>query len=297
MRVAMLALLAACNSTFDLAATDVVPDAPPPPDEDQDGVADSADNCPGTPNDQSDEDDDGIGDRCDNCPLVANSTQTAASDTDAIGDACDPHPAQPGDCLVMLDTFGNAEAFAAQWQVASTGPAPAITTGPGDVQIDPTGSAVTLFALDAEGSPYAGTYDPQLLGEYPGTTGKLYAISNVSSGSVGYACGVGWNMTSGVITAWARAAASTIYGLPISDEPVGTSALVRLTSATATAQQVICRVDYGLALAVATPIRDPAIAHPTTGAPGILVDSTPSRLLAYALYRSQGNACAPTLYR
>ena len=71
-------------------------------DTDGDGVGDSADNCPATPNpDQADLDGDGAGDACDsdddgdgiddtldNCPAVSNADQ-ADSDGDGIGNACD----------------------------------------------------------------------------------------------------------------------------------------------------------------------------------------------------------------
>lgn len=75
------------------------------PDSDDDGIPDSDDNCPDTPNeDQTDTDGDGTGDACDtdddgdgindsddNCPLTANEAQTD-SDGDGIGDACDDTP-------------------------------------------------------------------------------------------------------------------------------------------------------------------------------------------------------------
>ena len=74
-------------------------------DSDGDGVPDSSDNCPTTPNaDQKDTDGDGKGDACDtdkdgdgvgndfdNCPLVANPNQNN-SDQDPWGDVCDNCP-------------------------------------------------------------------------------------------------------------------------------------------------------------------------------------------------------------
>lgn len=58
-------------------------------DADLDGIEDSEDNCPSTPNtDQLDSDGDGVGDTCDNCNSVANANQSDI-DNDGIGDACD----------------------------------------------------------------------------------------------------------------------------------------------------------------------------------------------------------------
>ena len=58
-------------------------------DADADGVADSTDNCPSTPNaDQADADGDGRGDLCDNCRTTSNNDQLD-SDHDGVGDVCD----------------------------------------------------------------------------------------------------------------------------------------------------------------------------------------------------------------
>ncbi|HET8932044.1 MAG TPA: choice-of-anchor B family protein [Polyangiales bacterium] len=64
---------------------DVVPTAG---DQDEDGVDDMRDNCPGKPNpDQKDQDSDKLGDACDNCAMFANPDQ-ADADADGVGDAC-----------------------------------------------------------------------------------------------------------------------------------------------------------------------------------------------------------------
>jgi hypothetical protein len=58
-------------------------------DSDGDGVCDSEDNCPGTPNPgQEDRDGDGVGDVCDNCPDVPNPGQEDENGN-GIGDACE----------------------------------------------------------------------------------------------------------------------------------------------------------------------------------------------------------------
>jgi hypothetical protein len=98
--VGLLTLITACGGEED---RNQLTDAPvPPADDDGDGVANSADNCPADPNaDQDDNDGDGEGDVCDadddndtvddgddNCPLDANTDQVDL-DIDAQGDACD----------------------------------------------------------------------------------------------------------------------------------------------------------------------------------------------------------------
>ena len=59
---------------------------------DGDGIPNTSDNCPCTPNvDQADSDHDGIGDACDNCPVRYNPLQEDTDD-DGIGDGCDNCP-------------------------------------------------------------------------------------------------------------------------------------------------------------------------------------------------------------
>jgi len=90
------------------------------PDSDGDGISDTNDNCPETPNaDQLDTDSDGIGDICDqfpndpdndidgdgisgdidNCPEISNSTQDDI-DSDLIGNECDPQTIISTDTLL-----------------------------------------------------------------------------------------------------------------------------------------------------------------------------------------------------
>lgn len=58
-------------------------------DTDGDGISNSVDNCPNTPNpEQADSDGDDVGDACDNCAAAANGNQ-ADADGDGRGDACD----------------------------------------------------------------------------------------------------------------------------------------------------------------------------------------------------------------
>jgi len=59
------------------------------PDADDDGIADSEDNCPLVYNPgQNNSDTDSLGDACDNCPTVANPLQED-TDLDSLGDSCD----------------------------------------------------------------------------------------------------------------------------------------------------------------------------------------------------------------
>ena len=74
-------------------------------DMDLDGIPDSADNCPMTPNaNQLNSDGDSHGDACDNCPQDDNEDQ-ADQDLDGLGDICDicPMDADP----LQLDTDGD----------------------------------------------------------------------------------------------------------------------------------------------------------------------------------------------
>lgn len=80
-----------------------------PVDSDGDGVLDSVDNCPNTPNPAHfDHDADGRGDACDPCPHLApvpGASSVADRDGDGVGDACDPNPDTATDRIAWFDGF------------------------------------------------------------------------------------------------------------------------------------------------------------------------------------------------
>ena len=103
-------------------------DAPAGGDRDNDGIADSVDNCPDVANPkQYDEDGDHIGDACDNCPHIANADQ-ADGDRDHVGDACDPHPAQAGDRILLFLGFNDASEVTG-WSTAGANATFAVQNG------------------------------------------------------------------------------------------------------------------------------------------------------------------------
>lgn len=121
-------LLGGCDAAFQLQRApepDAPPiDAPPPPID----VALA----------NHDEDNDGVDDAIDNCPGRANADQTDG-DGDHVGVACDPNPGHPIDRLryfSRLDTLAGWSALAGAWEVG------------GDTVRVPAGSTNQLLILD-----------------------------------------------------------------------------------------------------------------------------------------------------
>ncbi len=126
----LLLFLTACGGSSEIVGVDANATGSSTDDNDNDGIADNVDNCPGIANaDQADSDNDGIGDLCDgtsgsantsdgdndgvnnandNCPNVANADQ-ADTDNDGIGDACDSNnsSASDGDNDGVADAVDN----------------------------------------------------------------------------------------------------------------------------------------------------------------------------------------------
>jgi hypothetical protein len=106
---------------------DAMTDAPPSPtDTDNDGVPDTADNCPMLANaNQRDHDGDGKGDVCDRCPHLSSATDPDG-DSDGVGDACDPRPGVGGDKFEWFEGFYDTSSIATwtstgngNWSVAN----------------------------------------------------------------------------------------------------------------------------------------------------------------------------------
>lgn len=282
---ALLLALAACNQVYGLEETQPL-DAFVPPDQDSDGTPDSIDNCIDLANDQSDIDEDRLGDHCDNCPLVANRFQENVGDTDAVGDACDPHARIDGDCLVLVDTFTT---FGDPWQGNAS-----IAQGDGVITVTPASpdSVVTLRLAQN------GTFDVQLLAAAQLASGAVFAMSNLSTGTAGYGCGMQFDANLKLFRPMAQAGSTTAtYAFPgfLSTAPVNTRLLLQLISPHAADGRVLCLATYGLAPGASSWL--PASGYnPGPGAPGIVVRGEPVTLDAFALYQSD-LVCPTTQYR
>ena len=140
-------------------------------DDDNDGVADTADNCPLVANaDQADTDGDGVGDACDsdtdsdgvndvsdNCPNVANADQKDL-DGDGIGDVCDGDIDGDGIDNLTDNCAAVSNSNQLDWDNNGIGdacdaPVPVPSDVDGTAKAEKTGAAVA-FAGDFNGDGY-----------------------------------------------------------------------------------------------------------------------------------------------
>jgi hypothetical protein len=298
-RVVLLALLVAgCNQVFDLKAT-----TPAPPadaidavlDSDGDGVIDLDDNCRSVANpSQHDEDRDGVGDACDNCPLVENNAQADVGEAmpDGVGDACDPHPTDPGDCLLLLDTFVDPAVFANHWQpFIQVGGAPAIDPLPEAVRVTPVGNYPGGFvALDEQGLPLMGTFGVQVLAAatFPVNLTEVAAVSNGRAGeplTSGILCGL---QTGKIVVATLDGQGP---GFSMSASAVGTQLLLRLVQPTKVPGTFACRADYGFAVGAGMN----TVNTLAPGLVGVTVYLAPQDIEAIAIYEIAATCPTPTI--
>lgn len=129
-------------------------------DTDGDGVGDSFDNCPATPNpNQLDMDGDGVGDACDNCPSIANPGQEDG-DGDGVGDACDvaedstPPVITPSISGTLGSNGWYVSDIVVSWTVEDPDSAVSASTGCGVSQVnaDTADTTLTCEATSAGGT-------------------------------------------------------------------------------------------------------------------------------------------------
>lgn len=295
--LALSVLLLGCNQAFDLAPTTLQPAAdatagPDAPDQDQDGVPNSEDNCPAVANPgQGDADADTHGDVCDNCPLIANPGQEHGGDSDAIGDLCDPHPTLNGDCLILVDTFTDPTTFAAHWLVRPATPAPVLTPSTTGLMIDPPNTKRTqLVPLTDGGTPFHGIYDGVLLATTSQTTGSELGIAATTSATFTemYSCEV-------------RSGTDVYSDMPsfgvstgLSADHISPNLTVRVTLRDLAVAMPLrsCRVDYGIAVGTL----DDSDRLAATGEPAILAQGDPATILGVAFYQ-RATTCPTPIFR
>jgi hypothetical protein len=290
--------LVACNQAFDLAQTQLAPEAPM--DRDIDGIADGDDNCPDVANaEQSDDDDDDVGDACDNCPLVPNHNQDAIGDGDALGDICDPHPANEGDCLIVYDSFTDPAQIATGWMAAATLGTPMVEPTGGQIRLVPPAAAyVAIFALGSDGKPLTGRFDVQVRATVTGLDINDQ-FGTVTSGDLttGLRCMLQlYSVTPDVPGVIAMMSPSQSYSRPLSSLPYGELTTIRMTTEDPDGSvHLQCRVDYGIALGNA---QMTSTALPSTTNVGIIAHDRAVDVEGIALYRYQpGTPCPAPVIR
>jgi hypothetical protein len=112
-------------------------------DGDGDGLTNDKDFCQHAPGGKYDEDQDGIGDDCDRCP-IAPPRDVADSDGDAVDAPCDPAPNDPGDEILLFDSF--ADGLAARWK-PTTPAAWSVPGGEAIVKLDTIGTQEYLSTI------------------------------------------------------------------------------------------------------------------------------------------------------
>ena len=303
MKLLALACVAGCNAAYGLGATVIELDADIDDiDRDRDGIVNELDNCPDIPNsDQNDIDADGRGDVCDNCPLQDNHDQ-ADLDHDGVGDACDAHPITPGDCLVLLDTFGDPAAFATHWQVIATVQPPEIQAVPHSVTIA-TASSAAVIALDTAGAVIAGMHDVVVHGRHTVARhdADMGAVTGfVASPAQSSNCAPSLDAINHNLFGYFRATGVgyTALGIPIEPpQQLGDELSIALDASDVPAtQQATCRL--GLGVSIGANGFSSVGSFPATGGSGIAFtigtgDTVVGKLDAFALYRSFGPTACP----
>ncbi|HTL33700.1 MAG TPA: hypothetical protein VL326_11280 [Kofleriaceae bacterium] len=82
---------------------------------DGDGIPNLTDFCEHQQGGASDEDRDGFGDECDKCP-IAPPRDTLDPDGDAVESPCDPDPHEPGDEILLFESFSGGTTIDARWK-------------------------------------------------------------------------------------------------------------------------------------------------------------------------------------
>jgi hypothetical protein len=172
-------------------------------DTDDDGIINTADNCPGTGNGgQGDADGDSIGDVCDkdrdgdavinatdNCPDTANGNQSDA-DGDGSGDACDPTPqgttppaiAVPAHITVNATGPGGATVSYAVTATDDLPPAPSPVCTPAAGRLFATGdTSVACTATDAGGNTANASFLVTVLGAKEQLANLIRKVVNATS--------------------------------------------------------------------------------------------------------------------
>lgn len=188
------ALAGGLGCGFDPDGGNGEPDAPPVVDRDGDGVLDAVDNCVEVVNpDQHDEDGDGVGDVCDNCPHVANPDQANVGELDAgaapdqAGDACDPFPTQPGNDILLFESFHRG---LGGWSTTGPGAWATVSDGDGDGVVQSRDNVITTLYT---GVPVGGAVIDTLARPTRGLTtgfgfGPVALFTPSVAHGVGYAC-------------------------------------------------------------------------------------------------------------